>query len=314
MQQLERNKDVLLFYVKHKWDFVETYSTRTISGFYSWYTLLVRSLKEKGYRVYENNYALARANPEYPIGVVGTPLCIKNWSLPNPAVLGPCMYDHPSLNPSLMQDKRFKYYLITCEWLKDVFAEVYGESCVIWNAGIPLDEWSDTSKNEKFIDVLIYDKIRWERNKIIPFVLEPIITYLKLKNMSYTVLQYGDISHERYKEHLSCSKSMIFLCEHETQGMAYQEALASNVPILAWDYGWWTDPVWTVFAKKPIQATSIPYFSDECGEKFKMTSEFSRTFEKFWSNIEKYQPRNYIKKHLSLSKSAEQYAAYYFSI
>lgn len=114
MINLERGKDVLLFYEKHKWDYVERYSKRSISGFYAWYTLLVRALKENGYRVYENDYKLALANPTYPIGIVGTPNCIPEWSLPNPAILGPSMYDNPSQNPSLMKDPRFKYYLLTC--------------------------------------------------------------------------------------------------------------------------------------------------------------------------------------------------------
>jgi glycosyltransferase involved in cell wall biosynthesis len=30
---------------------------------------------------------------------------------------------------------------------------------------------------------------------------------------------------------------MVFLCEHETQGFAYQQALSCGVPIIAWDRG-----------------------------------------------------------------------------
>ena len=37
---------------------------------------------------------------------------------------------------------------------------------------------------------------------------------------------------QSYRALLRRSKSMLFLCESETQGMAYQEALASNVPVL----------------------------------------------------------------------------------
>lgn len=314
MENLEREKDILLFYVKHKWDFVETYSKRTISGFYSWYSLLVRSLQESGYRVHENDYNLARENPNYPIGLVGTPICIQNWDLPNPTVLGPSMYDHPSLNPNLMTDTRFKKYLLTCEWLKNVFEEFYSDSCELWNAGISLNEWSDTAKHEKVFDVLIYNKIRWEKETISPMLTEPIIEFLKSKDLSFTILQYGDITHETFKKHLSQSKSMIFLCEHETQGMAYQEALASNIPILAWDYGWWSHPVWTVYSKHPIEATSVPFFSNECGEKFKMISDFPKAFEKFWANLKNYKPRHFIQEHLSFAKSAETYAKIYFNI
>lgn len=314
MNELKLGKDILLFYVKHKWDYVDTYSQRTISGFYSWYSLLVRSLKESDYAVHENNFELAKTNPNYPIGLVGTPICINEWTLPNPTVLGPSMYDHPSLNPNLMTDSRFKKYLLTCNWLKVVFEEFYGNTCELWNAGISLNEWTDTANANKPIDVLIYDKIRWEKETISPLFIEPITDLLKKKNLSFTILPYGNITHEAYKDLLNKSKSMIFLCEHETQGMAYQEALASNIPILAWDYGWWTHPVWTVYSEHPIKATSVPYFSNECGEKFKMLSDFPNVFEKFWSNLKNYKPRQFIKEHLSFQKSADCYAKIYFNI
>lgn len=314
MSNLEKGKDILLFYEKHKWDYVETYSKRTISGFYSWYTLLVRALKENGYKVHENNYNLALANPSYPVGIVGTPYCIPKWSLPNPAILGPSMYDHPSQNPNIMQDTRFKYYLLTCEWLKDVFSQVYGDKCVLWHAGISTDEWIDTKEHKKSIDVLIYDKIRWERKKTTPLFLDPVKNYLEERGLSYFVLQYGDITHDMYKDLLNKSKAMVFLCEHETQGMAYQEALASNVPIIAWDHGWWTDPVWPAYAENPIPATSVPLFSPDCGEKFKMISEFPKVFEKFWARLDDYKPREFIQRKVSFKKSAEMYCEYYFSI
>ena len=314
MTNLKKGEDILLFYVKHKWDYVEKYSKRTISGFYSWYTLLVSALKENGYRVHENDYDLALANPFYPIGLVGTPICIPKWELPNPAILGPSMYDNPCQNPNLMRDDRFKYYILTCQWLKDVFSKVYGNKCVLWHAGISTDEWVDTKNHKKVIDVLIYDKIRWERNKTVPLFLEPIKKYLKGKGLSYFVLRYGDITHSVYKSLLSKSKAMVFLCEHETQGMAYQEALASNVPIIAWDHGWWTDPVWPAYSKEPIPATSVPYFSSDCGEKFRMISDFPEVFEKFWKKLDSYNPRKFIQKEVSYKKSADVYSKYYFSI
>lgn len=314
MNNIEKGKDVLLFYEKHKWDYVETYSKRTISGFYSWYTLLVRALKENGYRVHENDYNLALANPMYPVGLVGTPICIPQWSLPNPAILGPSMYDHPSQNPNLMQDAKFKYYLLTCEWLKNVFSKAYGDKCVLWHAGISTDEWINTKDRKKSIDVLIYDKIRWERKKTTPLFLESVKKYLDKRGLSYFVLQYGNITHDTYKDLLSKTRAMVFLCEHETQGMAYQEALASNVPIIAWDHGWWTDPVWPAFSEAPIPATSVPLFSPDCGEKFRMISEFPKVFEKFWAKLDSYTPRGFIQKEVSFKKSADTYCKYYFSI
>ena len=42
-----------------------------------------------------NDYALARKHPDHPVGLVGFPLLLDGWSLPNPALLGPALYDHP---------------------------------------------------------------------------------------------------------------------------------------------------------------------------------------------------------------------------
>ena len=68
---------------------------------------------------------------------------------------------------------------------------------------------------------------------------------------------------------------MVFLCERETQGMAYQEALASNVPVLAWDNGYWLDPRDGSSWDKPwCRRPPVPQFSDECGLRFTKIHEF----------------------------------------
>src|SRR3989344_9027010 len=96
---LDINKDILLFYRKHAHDFPNKDFNRSVSGFMAWYDLLTKALRKEGFIVHENDFDLAYINPNYPVGLVGTPLALKNWDLPNPAVLGPSMYDHPRLNP-----------------------------------------------------------------------------------------------------------------------------------------------------------------------------------------------------------------------
>ena len=225
---LDIGNDVLLFYRRHEHDFPTRDFNRTISGFQAWFEHLATSLRRFGCTVYENDFALAREHPNYPVGLVGTAIAIKNWDLPNPVILGPSMYDHPRLNPTLMQDERFRYYLLTCEWLRGVFVPFFGDKCVLWHAGIDTDKWTDTRQCHKDIDVLIYDKLRWTRDEKERFLLTPVIEHVRHRGLNHYRLQYGNISHQQYADLLSRSRSMIFLCEHETQGMAYQEALASN--------------------------------------------------------------------------------------
>ena len=313
MSMLDINKDILLFYRKHEHDFPNRDFNRTVSGFMAWYQLLVQALTKSGFTVHENDFDLAAANPDYPIGLVGTPLSLKNWDLPNPAILGPSMYDHPRLNPGLMGDRRYRYYLFTCEWLRNLFQPFYGDKCVLWHAGVDIEKWPDVKKCHKDIDVLIYDKMRWTRDIKEKFILQPILEDIGNRRLNSYVLKYGNISRDQYKDLLSRSRSMIFLCEHETQGMAYQEALASNVPVLAWDPGYWVDPLWEIFSENPVPSTSVPQFSDQCGAKFKKVYEFNSRFSEFYSTLDIYEPRKFAEENLSLKKSAEVYYGYYKS-
>jgi glycosyltransferase involved in cell wall biosynthesis len=104
---------------------------------------------------------------------------------------------------------------------------------------------------------------------------------------------------------------MLFLCEHETQGMAYQEAMASGVPILAWDPGVWMDENWIHLHPGPVEATSVPYFSPACGERFVDADAFAPTLDRFLERLPRYDPRGYVRERLSLRASAEIYLRAY---
>jgi hypothetical protein len=308
---LNIDQDVLLFYRKHEHDFPARDFNRTTSGFLAWFELLDESLRRSGFTVHQNDFALAQSHPEYPVGLVGTPLALKNWDLPNPAILGPSMYDHPRLNLRLMTDVRFRYYLFTCEWLRDVFAPFYGDKCAIWHAGIDTDKWPDTRHSHKDIDVLIYDKMRWTRDVKERLLLNPVIDHIAKRNLNHYILRYGNISHIQYADLLSRSRCMVFLCEHETQGIAYQEALACNVPILAWDPGYWVDPLWELLADTPVPATSVPQFSPSCGMTFRKAHQFPDCFDDFYTKLDTYEPRRFVQESLSMSESASTYHRYY---
>jgi hypothetical protein len=72
------------------------------------FNLLARALTKCGWLVYANDRGLARRNPEYPVGPVSFPTILEGWDLPNPALLGPSLFDHPLLAPHLMEDRRFR--------------------------------------------------------------------------------------------------------------------------------------------------------------------------------------------------------------
>jgi len=277
-----------------------------VSGFEVSFTLLCQALRLAGKTVHINDFRLAGRNPQFPVALCGYAHILDNWRLPNPAVLGPGLYDHPKQSPRLMHDPRFRAYFMLCDWMRDMFATVYDpRSLRMWFGGIDLAGWPDTKGYSKDIDVLVYDKIRWKREFYEPNLLRPVLDELSRRNLRYEILRYGRYTHEAYRKLLARSRSMIFLCENETQGMAYQEALASNVPVLAWDQGFWLDPNRERWDDEPVPATSVPYFSERCGDRFKGAADFAQALERFWGNLNWYAPRSYVSEHLSFGKSAE---------
>jgi hypothetical protein len=284
------------------------------TGFLVWFELLKRALEQQGWTVRVNDFASARKYSDYPVGLFGYPVLLEGWSSPNPAILGPGLFDHPKLAPRLMEDPRFHIYLLTCPWVYDMFYPYYGAKCAQWHAGIDPAQWPDTAGRAKDIDFLIYDKIRWNRGQLHDAILKPIQRLLEERGFRVETVCYTRYDHATYRRLLERSRAMVFLCEHETQGLAYQEAMASNVPILAWDNGSWLDPLWQRFSKRMIPASSVPYFSTDCGERFADWTEFEPALDRFVERMPSLTPRQYVCENLSMKQSAETYADYYFSL
>lgn len=99
---------------------------------------------------------------------------------------------------------------------------------------------------------------------------------------------------------------MIFVCEHESQGLAYQECLSTGVPVLAWEQGQWLDPNRFAWGTADIPATSVPYWDERCGLKFKDINEFPERLIEFLDKRAqgKFSPRDYIIENLTLKKCA----------
>jgi hypothetical protein len=103
---------------------------------------------------------------------------------------------------------------------------------------------------------------------------------------------------------------MVFLCEHETQGLAYQQALSCDVPIMAWDRGGcWQDPSYYPYRVRFGPVTSVPYWDERCGLKFADFTEFEERWSAFWqaARAPHFAPSDYILEDLTLEAAAREY-------
>lgn len=282
-----------------------------VSGFEVAFRLLCLALERAGCRVVINNYELARRHPEHPVGICGYPHILDRWELSNPAVLGPGLFDHPMQAPTLMDDPRFRSYLVPCEWMYDLFSVQYHGRCRIWFGGLDLERWPDAAGRPKDIDILVYDKIRWNREEVESTLAHPVLDAIRAKGLTTHLLVRGAYGRSQYRELLARSRAMLFLCESETQGLAYQEAMACNVPILAWDPKQWMDPQRVRWTSEVVPATSVPFFSPACGERFLDAAAFPAALERLWARLADYTPRAFVADALSLRRSAALYLEAY---
>ncbi len=283
------------------------------TGFYTAFLSLQRSLEMVGCDVRVNDFAAAEARPGYPIGVAGFPTVLQAVDLPNPTIFGPGDFGYPDESVAVAKDERFKILIQPGEWFCDYYRPYCGDKLAPWPVGIDVEAWPDLSGGEKSLDFVVYDKIRWYRDERVPAILDALVAKLRADGRSVEVLRYGDHALGHYRSALSRARALLFLCEHETQGIAYQEALASGVPVLAWDEGVLTDPKQIPFAAPDLKVQSVPYFDERCGMTFKL-DEFDKVYPEFWRRLASFRPRDYVLDRLSMEGAARAYLDLYRSI
>jgi len=260
-----------------------------------------------------NDFSYAKKHPEECVCIIGKPHLLFNRQWKNPILFGPGTYSHPTDCTDLFTKyPNVKKFIVACDWMKGMFSPYYKEeNIVIWPVGIDTTKWHPTIKSsEQPIDFLIYDKIRWEHAYYEKQLISPLINKLKSKNLTYDVIKYGSYTHDILIQKLSRCKSVIFLCEHETQGLAYQQILSTNTPILAWDReGYWQDPAYYPDKVKYEPVNSVPYWSDICGMKFKNIDTFESVLSSYLKKKSQnyFAPRNFILENLTLEISARKY-------
>jgi glycosyltransferase involved in cell wall biosynthesis len=260
------------------------------------------------YRV--NDYRHAKQNPGVPACIIGKPCVLDEMEWKNPILFGASGYAHPSDDPRLLERLPVKKVLVPGPWMKEMCKPAWGDNVESWPVGIDTDVWQPRRLERKSIDILLYDKVRWQHDHFETSLIEPIRAILRSNHRSFSEIRYGLYEEHDFLAALRQCRTMIFLCEHETQGIAYQQALSCDVPILAWDRGgYWQDPSYYPHKVRFAPVTSVPYWDDRCGMRFSNMDEFGLVWNQFWEMHadECFRPRQYILDNLTLPNSARSY-------
>ncbi len=283
------------------------------SGFYHAFDSLRTSLVAYGCDVRVNDFSAARARPDYPIGLCGYPSVFDAVPLRNPVIFGHGDIGDPDVAALRAADERIKLIIQPCDWARDYLAaSVPAEKLRVWAAGVDVDACPVTP-DEKVIDFLVYDKIRWNRSLVVPKVLHPVLAKLRATGKTFEVLRYGGHVRADHKRGLRKARAFLFLCEHESQGLACQEAMASGLPVLAWDEGVLADPKQRSFVPANFRVSSVPYFDERCGLTFQIAN-FEPVFDSFLKRMGEFRPRDFVVERLNMRRAAEEYLRFYSAL
>lgn len=257
---------------------------------------VVKNLKKGldiiGHKYSENNNILN--NNDFNIFLQIHPL-IKTSAIKN-SIIGPNVCVLP-IDNDIVLNQEYKKIIVPSEWIKNKYKKWISEDKIeIWSVGIDTDFFSDKSKKDKEFDCLIYFKRRDESE------LKFIECFLKEKKQTYKIIRYGNYNELDFIDTISKSKYGIVIDSCESQGIAIQEMMSCNLPLLVWDVKFWNDRG----EENKFEATSIPLFNEQCGLFFYEKEELKNKWNDFMLNLNFYNPRNYILENLTLEKKAKE--------
>lgn len=218
---------------------------------------------------------------------------INNLSSNIEVVVGPNLFLNPDNIPNDIDLSRVSY-LHPSENVKKIWeAKGYDRSPIkVWPVGVDTKVFAPEYSHKD--SIIVYFKNRKENE------LQLVVDALIKNNLNYEVICYGKYDEEVYKGLLKKTRFMIWLGKSESQGLALEEALSMNVPILVIDEG---------EEECGVKLTSAPYFSQECGIKIDSMIKFPDALDKMICDWQKMDPRQYIIENLSLAKQAHEFVS-----
>ena len=226
-------------------------------------------------------------------------------------IFGPQFFVFPEdpLHPLRTQNFDNKKFFYNClsDWVGDLYREFWNPQTMNITPipfGIDTDSIQVASDLEKRKKILVYFKHRH------PSELDYILNNIP-KGENVTVFNYGSYSDSDYKKSLQEAKFVIWIGSHESQGFAFQECMAINIPILLWDVKTMYEEfsngnfVYQNYKIKGynLKSTTANVWSEKCGIKFHDKEDFAKSFEKMNEDWKEFNPRQEIEENVSLDKA-----------
>lgn len=193
---------------------------------------------------------------------------------------------------SIIASPEIDFVITPSEWVSKAYIEEAPEltsKCIEWAAGVDVEFWKPNPNIER-THVLIFTK-----PQIGPIPdLAPYAKYLERNGYLVDLIQYGSFTQEEYRSKLNRAKLLVGFVASESQGIAWAEAWAMDVPTLIQER---TSNV--IDGKLFSPCSSAPYLTDQTGAIFKNFKEFEYILSTFKGPTSSLRPRCWVIEEMA---------------
>lgn len=169
----------------------------------------------------------------------------------------------------------------------------------IWYAGVDTNYWNPNVTFQQKLEagvknVLVYSKTEGEG------FCRHVEDILRSRGFNPKRVNYGSYNKERFKHKLEKSLFAVFITRSESQGIAFAESWAMDVPTLVWDP---QEPL-VIRGKSHWPVAACPYLQPSNGLLWKNSDELVNILENIASLSSGFAPRSWVVKNMSDEVSA----------
>jgi hypothetical protein len=145
--------------------------------------------------------------------------------------------------------------------------------------------------------VLIYDKVSAKRED----AMSEYVKVLESRNYEVSNISYGSYVPEQYLAELRKSSLLVGFSTNESQGIAWAEAWAVDVPTILWfqDHSEYQ-------GRRFSNSSTAPYLTDSTGLFFSDVSSFQQALDRWETASTAFNPRSWVLENMSDEASARQ--------